>query len=259
MMSIDVLKKRIKNAILKLGNIKTLHIVGCARSGTTMLHYSMVAFENVHLYDKETHVWDSRLFADYISLCSKNIFKSSSILYVTKRSYLWWKPDHIEKLANEVKENGIFIMNIVRDPRDVLVSKHNLYDRTFYVDPEKWLSSIMAGEKLFDMLIDYKDKLTIKYEDVVKNPDKVLHEIEEVFNIHLSPEIDSWGLLKDNIENLKMKAEMIPYLNKLRNFDSSSIGSWKLDEKKRLYVKNLMQDEHFAKPLMAFMEKYNYQ
>ena len=40
-MKIENTKQELKRTLLECANISRIHIVGCQRSGTTMLHYSM--------------------------------------------------------------------------------------------------------------------------------------------------------------------------------------------------------------------------
>ena len=42
--------------MLSIGKLKHIHIIGCARTGTTMLHYAMARYDGIILIDRETSV-----------------------------------------------------------------------------------------------------------------------------------------------------------------------------------------------------------
>jgi len=42
-------KDSVKHRLLHAANYRRVHIVGCARSGTTMLYFLMMAFQNMIL------------------------------------------------------------------------------------------------------------------------------------------------------------------------------------------------------------------
>jgi len=243
--------------MLQLANINRIHIIGCARSGTTMLHYSMVAFKNTILYDNETEIWNTPNLSNTVKLFAKHIIRKETYFYVTKRSYEWWHDEQIEYLSSHAPKENIFIINVVRDPRDVLTSKHVLSDRTYYVEPERWLSSINAADKLFSNLDDYENKLTLRYEDIVCKPDEIRIILEDKIGMDISPNVKDWSRLKDNLQKDTSK-NMIAYMHVLRNFDPNSIGRWSQDERKIEYINDLLLRNDFGKKLKNMMTRYNY-
>ena len=251
-------KNNIKQFLLSSANIKRLHIVGCARSGTTMLHYAMASFKNTILCDNETEVWNSPNISQSMQLFAKIAFVPETYFYVTKRSYDWWHDSLIERLSNHIIEDNIFLINIIRDPRDVLTSSHRLSDRKYYVEPDRWLKSINAGEELISRLGSYPNKLTIRYEDILLQPDVIKDHFQDKFSLKMNPLISDWSKLKDNSDKLSFGKNMISYMHKLRNFDPGTIGKWKSSEDKTGYIHDLLSDEKIGPELRKHLEKYNY-
>ena len=71
-------------------------------------------------------------------------------------------------------DRRIKVLNIIRDGRDVIQSSNN------YVKPKRWIESMRQSR-------EYKDLITlqIKYEDFVKNPDKVQKLIATKFELDI--------------------------------------------------------------------------
>lgn len=53
-----VLKNDFEQLLLKAGGIQRIHLIGCSRTETTMLHYALIAFRNTFLFENETFPWN---------------------------------------------------------------------------------------------------------------------------------------------------------------------------------------------------------
>jgi hypothetical protein len=49
-------KQAIGRALFALSGYERIHIIGCSRSGTTMLHLAMTCFQNTTISEEETEV-----------------------------------------------------------------------------------------------------------------------------------------------------------------------------------------------------------
>ena len=67
-------KSFITNILLKISNVKQVHIIGCARSGTTMLYYSMTAFQNTFLNNHESFPWRAPELREAIHLMNNVLY-----------------------------------------------------------------------------------------------------------------------------------------------------------------------------------------
>ncbi|MCB0262816.1 MAG: sulfotransferase domain-containing protein [Calditrichia bacterium] len=253
------IKERMKRYLLENSYVDRVHIVGCARSGTTMLHYAFSAFENTLLFDKECQPWDSpglkECFQKYWELKDT----ASRHFMVTKRSKWWFNEKVVHKTVDYVRENNVFLIHIVRDPRDVLTSSHKLSDSPYYVTPEIWDASINAANMMFDLLGDYPRKMTIRFEDVVNHPEKVEKLIIETIGLRKKIGVQSIARLKDNVELLgKDAGTMIEYMHKLRNFDPSSIGKWRRDSVKSEYLEQLLNASPYQDEINGFLRTNGY-
>jgi hypothetical protein len=253
------LKLKLREWLLKAGHVRRVHIVGCARSGTTMLHYSMIAFADTILIDKETSVRESPTLKESALLCRNGLFGRSPVHFVTKRTYGWFRPDELAQLIDRTPRERIGLINIVRDPRDVLTSTHaGDTTRRFYVEPERWKASIAAADDLFARLDAYPHKLTLRYEDVVNDPAATEQVLSTTFSLTLRPNIDSIGRLKDNLERLEASTRMAKFMQNIRNFDPATIGRWKTDPEKVSYLDGLFTTSEFRDDLRQFIERYDY-
>ena len=250
-------KDDIKNFLLKKMHVKRIYIVGCSRSGTTMLHYAMVAFQDTVLFEKETNLWSHPNIRD-IFLLYKEKRHNNNIFYISKRHAEWWHTVDLYKSLDHIMKYDIYLINIVRDPRDVLTSKHPLEKRRYYVEPWYWEKSIEAADFLIKILGSYQNKLTIKYEEVVLSSNSIEAKLKSNLGLNLRENIKSWNNLKDNLEKLGSNNKMIPYMHKLRNFDRDSIGKWKSSEENKKYVEYLLKESEYRKKIMLFMERYGY-
>ena len=253
------IKNDLKHRLLNLANIRHLHIVGCSRSGTTMLHYSFAAFQNTLLFNKETTPWGYPGISDTAQLFIDNFPNRAPAFVVTKRPRGWYLEACLHRLAGYVQKYNVFLLNIVRDPRDVLTSSHSLSPSAYYVDPDFWRSSIAAAEFLFQKLQDYPYKLTVRFEDVVRHPDVVENRFQEWFGLIKKPQVKSMARLRENVELCGFAdSKMIDYMHKLRDFDASAIGKWQHDPAKAEYVSFLLNHSIYRYDLIDFFEKYGY-
>lgn len=253
------LKQRVKGGLLDLANVQRMHIVGCSRSGTTMLHYLMSAFEDSLLIDEETALWNTPDIGFVLRLLRERVKGQRETLLVSKRNSSWHRPENIAGLARYVEEGHVFLVYLVRDPRDVLTSRHDLDDRKHYVDFGFWRRSIEAGLELQERLRAYPNVLVIRYEDVVCNAAAVEDLLHTRFGLRKRAGVTSIANLKDNLENLGLAGgQMIAYMHDLRNLDPASIGRWKSDEDKRERVAELFADDARRDFLQHFGEVYGY-
>lgn len=258
-MSIVDLKNSVKHFVLRGANIRRVHIVGCSRSGTTMLHYALAAFENTILYDKETSTWSYPTLKDSALLFGSYVFRPGRYYLVTKREWGWWEDSQLERLAKLARNYGIFVINLARDPRDVLTSKYALGEKRFYVDPEFWEKSTVAAERLMQILADHPLKMTLRYEDIILKSGATQQLLQEKIGFRLREGLQSWSKLKDNMKPGSKIGEMFPNMHNLRNFDARSIGKWRADPDLERYLQSQLNTSPQRLKLKEFIAKYGYE
>ena len=149
---------------------KKIFITGCAKSGTTLLLRMCYAFKNTEvLYRRgpEGHELPFNKFVDYKSEQKFLIGKRHPPAILSNVLVPEFEDQH-----RKIKENDIFIINVVRDGRDVVLSDGN------YVKPRRWLETMQQRETFSDVL-----SYEVKYEDLIRRPDEIQKEIEELTGI----------------------------------------------------------------------------
>jgi hypothetical protein len=218
-------KHRLAASAFRISRLQRIHIIGCARSGTTFLQYCMLAYRNTVVVNAETSPLHPSL-GDKLLLSGRALTKGGQN-YVTKRPFEWFDDEGISELLDSVKWYNVGIIQILRDPRTVLRSKHRLSADPGqpYVDEERWYASVVAGERIWEYLSDYPRKCTIRYEDLILDPDKVHNVLANTFQLE---KVDGVGA----INQAKTNAELVGYkvskaqreaMHGLRNADPLSV------------------------------------
>lgn len=137
---------------------KKFYITGCAKSGTTLLLRMFYSFAHTKfLNESETPInkfakIDLNNYDDNIFLVGK---RSAHTIFSHN------KINDINKQIKIISNNNIFIINIIRDGRDVILSDNCA------VKPIRWIESMRQSRK-FSRIIG----LQITYEDLINEPDK---------------------------------------------------------------------------------------
>lgn len=241
---------------LAMAGVDRIHIIGCSRSGTTMLHVAMLCFREVELSEDEGEIEEPYL-GKRLNLALRSILHSRPICYVTKRSRGWMKPDHVQRLLETVQRDNIGLIHLVRDPRDVMLSVYP-GSQAPYVSPEHWYSSINAADRIYAELQAYKKKMTLRYEDLVLEASATEGQIGKAFNLHRKPAAHSIDRIKDNFEasRVHFATEALRNLSGLRNMDAKSIGRWRHDNV-RLAQSNLNAD--IRTRISMFCDEHGYE
>jgi hypothetical protein len=132
--------------------MKRIHIVGCSpRSGTTLLAETMTACFDIDLYEKH----EASIFQRPTKRGEIYLTKRPQDICVA-RPALWLNPE-------------LFIIFMLRDPRDVICSKHGKDPDRYGVGLNIWHLYSRYGSRLRQ----HERFITIRYEDLVREPDRV--------------------------------------------------------------------------------------
>lgn len=147
--------------------VKHIYITGCAKSGTTVLARMFHAFEDAVVMNEEVQLHE------YVKYIKTNKQKKSITIGKRTEHTIFSNvisKDLIDEQIKLIKNNNVIIINCVRDGRFVVESWFKSWK---VYNPFAWMASIMQSEKYKEHIM-----LTVHYEELVNNPEKVQNEIE---------------------------------------------------------------------------------
>jgi len=133
-----------------------VHVVGCYRSGTTlMMELLWYAYDFSGRCEHE-----APLFRD---------IPPGERLYLSKKP-----PDTIRIEQAFLADEKLYVIAMVRDPRAMATSRHAKFPDVYFSGFGRWLEYQEAIERLSD----HPRWLTVRYEDLLRQPQAVQAEIE---------------------------------------------------------------------------------
>ncbi len=256
------LKHKINSIVRYLGERKEAHhfdrdpiiIGGCGRSGTTLLlsilaahpeifaiPHESVALVNWELPAQEQAESESPLRPTRID----RLYRHLLVKRVPQAARRWCEKTprnihHIENILQYWSESHF--INIIRDPRDVLTSRHRNKPGEYWVSLNRWVKDVKQG-------LEYEDHprvFTIRYEDLVQNFEPSIRELCNFLQIECGPEILNWH---DHTTVRKNRA----WQGKVVKLHAKSVQKWKQPEH-AARLSQIMQDER----IVELMEQLNY-
>ena len=179
---------------------KHLHIVACSpRSGTTLLHEAMVTCFRVDKhYDHEIR----------FHLVTGN----PGQIVVTKR------PKDTMYMPAVIDDPELYVIYMLRDPRDVIVSRHGKNKDRYYSNIRLWrelhgYAKQLAGHERF---------LQLRYEDFVSDPDTVQAGIAVKF-----PWLEQLHRFSEYHEYAQVSVKSRLAMHSVRPIAPTSVGIWR--------------------------------
>jgi hypothetical protein len=223
-----------------------------------MLHLAMACFKNVTLSKLESGIQHPHL-RERLGLALQSGAWGGRRCYITKRDARWTTPRQVDDLIKWTRLENIGILHLVRDPRDVMLSKHVRSKRPDmpYISPERWYESTLASDRILRALSDHPRKLTVRYEDIILRPLVSQQQIATAFGLEPSPDALPIDRVKDNFERLGLQYDdlQITNLNGLRNMDAGTVGQWRKSETKPSFEAMLPESRSW---LERFCEEHGY-
>jgi len=168
-------------------------IGGCGRSGTTLLLSVLSCHPHIFGIDVETRALCPGAYQDdtegkrnadgsvvpftypIMRRIYEYLFQNEDRIAASATRWCEKTPKNILCLAGILDYFGkdVRFINIVRDGRDVISSRHPSNPGEFWVSPERWIAEVTAGLK-------YEGNpqvLTIRYEDLILDYEKTVREI----------------------------------------------------------------------------------
>ncbi|MGI9220715.1 MAG: sulfotransferase [Woeseiaceae bacterium] len=177
-----------------------LHIVACSpRSGTTLLHEAMVTcFKVDKHYDHEVR----------FNLVTAN----DGDIVITKR------PKDTMYMPDVIDDPELYVLYVMRDPRDVIVSRHGKNKDMYYSNIRVWRELHRYAQEISS----HERFLQVGYEEFVNNPDVVQEQIVNKFPwLRTRHKFSEYHLHAEVSEKSKLA------MNDVRPIAPTSVGKWK--------------------------------
>lgn len=180
---------------------KQVHIVGCSpRSGTTLLYEMMSAcFEFDRCYGHETRF-------------NRTTALRGETLLTKRPKDTQFMPDVLAHIED------FWVIYCLRDPRDVIVSKHRIAGDRYYSNLRVWREQHAYAQKM----VSHPRCITVRYEDLVTDPDSVQHALLEAI-----PWLKALHPFSDYHRYASLSSQSERAMHGLRAINTDSIGRWR--------------------------------
>ncbi len=224
-----------------------IFITASPRSGTTLLLSILGAHPNIFAIPEQTYAFDrwrkvkNRAYS-YFPYRIDRIYRHFLFHGVDCAADRWLEKtprhvEHIEKIVDYF-EGKVKIIHLIRDGRDVIVSKHPKHrPNEYWVTPKRWLKSVKYAWTLRDEPYLY----TVFYEDLVHDHQPYIQEICDFIDEPYTDELKNW-IKKTNVKQSKHWKDSAKPVN------TRAIGKWKKPEHKGR-IEKFMQDEEIQQML----------
>lgn len=228
---------------------------GCGRSGTTLLLSIVSAHPQVLAIAPETHIFCPDGYGSLTAdnglpfPIEPNLYEHFDPLRDQDAAFDRWcekTPRNIlffERIADHFNGHVRFL-HIVRDGRDVVLSRHPVRRETYWVSIERWIVDVTAGLTLMNHPRVGPLMHTVRYEDLIRDNDAAVRGICEFLGVPVTDEMVDWHRHATVRENAAWSGEVKPLFE-------SSIGKWRTtDDTER--VAELMAQPEAVRLLEAF-------
>jgi hypothetical protein len=226
-------------------------IGGCGRSGTTLLLSIVSAHRRVWAIGPETNVFcpcgygpapdldaaieiDPSFYQHFDGLGDGGEF--DRWCEKTPRNILYF-PRVMELFDGRVR-----LLQIIRDGRDVVLSRHPVDQSKYWVSIERWVRDVEAGVAMLDHPLVH----TVRYEELIRDNERVVRGMCEFLGLEYGPAMVDWHKHATVRENPAWDGKVKPLFE-------SSIGKWRKPEHAER-VAELMSNER----AVALLERLGY-
>jgi hypothetical protein len=212
-------------AMRKTRQLRPIVIGGCARSGTTLLLSLLSSHRQIAAVPYESQLlcpgayWppDGGISKPDIEKLYRELSEFRS--YRTCQAWCEKSPRNVSNFEAILASLGsrARLIHIVRDGRDVVLSRHPKNPAEYWVSPQRWLSDVRAGLAFRD----HPQVLTIRYEDLVSDLPRWSRCLCEFLSLGFD----------DRIEQYPRFASVVSsdaWFRKAHAVSAASIGQWNL-------------------------------
>lgn len=226
--------------------LKKLMITGCRKSGNTLMRVLCTfGFENMIELSKEPPIKSVQKIVEDMRMLLDNYW----VLFKEPM------PDHKTKSEDKISQiltcPNLDVICMQRDPRAVLaprLSENKAYQ--YWIPPNRWLE----GAKIISTLLEkHSSIISIRYEDLINNPDKIQVEIAKKFNLKFKKSFSQFRR-SDNV----LCKEDITDLCGIRPISKDRLVIWK-NERAREYLNKIFRKHpKVAEKVKEVMKCQNY-
>lgn len=198
-------------------------IGGCGRSGTTLLLSILSASRELFAIPKELGMFNrvvkgkdgrrhpARPDRLYFQLLSHRIPG-------TANRWCEKSPSNVQQIAaiDEHFHGRFRFLHIIRDGRDVVLSKHPTAPDQYWVEPKRWVNDVSAGLQ-YD---DHPRVHTLFYEDLIRNFSETMEGITQFLKIPFDERLKNWH----RFATVRTNAA---YFSKVEEIHTKSVRKWK--------------------------------
>jgi hypothetical protein len=226
---------------------RPIFIGGCGRSGTTLLLSLLSSLPEVFAIPEETGAFCRLDYSEVkpeksdilINRIYDKILNNSKSINKTRWCEKTPKNIHRIKEIQKYFNGKARFINIVRNGRDVITSKHPTKTEAYWVSPQRWINDVAAGYK-------YKNDpavLTIRYEDLVEDFKTVMKKVCAFIDEPYTKALEQYP----NSAEVQMNRAWFSGAEKVH---SKSVNRWK-DIEHREVINELLNNKQ-AIELLAF-------
>ncbi len=220
-------------------------IGGCGRSGTTLLLSILSAHPDIYAIDEETSTFCPTAYLENFNPKAKiNMLRFYCFLNkkIPKTCNRWCEktPKNVMCFGKILKyfNNKVKIIHIIRDGRDVILSKHPSKPDKYWVSPERWIKDVSTGLKYKG----HPNVYTLKYEDLILNYQNTMKKLCAFLDIEFNQKILNWHKYATVRRNNA-------FFGEVRTLSKSSINKWEKKENKER-VKDFLKKEKAKESLI---------
>jgi hypothetical protein len=227
-------------------------IGGCGRSGTSLLLSILSAHPQIYGIPKETYyfcptayTYDPDYWAKFdIKGFYNNWVRNVELSDVNKSMTFCEKsPKNVRYFQRILKlfNNRVKIINIIRDGRDVVLSKHPTDPSKVWSTKERWVRDLKYG---IDVMND-PNVFTVRYEDLINNFEDTVGQIFKFLQLNFDNNVKDWYL------NSKIRTHGA-WKDGLQPINSDSVGKWKNENGSSKELTKFLNDSECIKLLKQF-------
>jgi hypothetical protein len=214
--------------LAKAADKRRIYIVGCGRSGTWFALGMMSTFAGTYITPEERH------FGHFAAILTR-----PEPVHVVKRM-------HSAHVDFQDVPACIDIVYLLRDPRDVLTSRHGQTEN--YISIKRWTDEMIALKRL--LASSHPSVSVIRFEDLATMPDKVQARLSSELGLAVAhPATDFHRVYRPTPSALMA-------MHSLRPPDREAVGRWRRDPAQVAFIERLLPE--ITKTFAPIAERFGY-